>query len=365
MRYRGMSELRAMAVILALSVGACVSPSVNARTETAAPASDKQTVTGKMYKFDKITDGVYFATAAGGAFTGANHAIFINEKDVVLVDSGSTPSAMRALLEDLNLITNKPVRWVINTHWHYDHVNGNSVFGPDVEIIGQEYVRNALLNLDVYPKEINWKLNDMREQVQSLRKQVDKENDSPNRKALENQISDVEAAMAELKEIKPVPPSTTFASRMTLFRGQREIQLLFLGRGHTGGDAVVYLPKERIVCTGDLMESKPASLSSGFFDEWITTLDALKKLDFDTVLPGHGTPFHGTALITAFQDYLTDVIAQVKKFREQGLTAEQTAQKVDLTSHRKDFPQIQGPGVDVVGVRRMYEWMDSRDKSGK
>jgi len=150
---------------------------------------------------------------------------------------------------------------------------------------------------------------------------------------------------------------------MTLFRGQREIQLLFLGRGHTGGDAVVFLPKERIVCTGDLMESKPASLSSGFFDEWITTLDALKKLDFDTVLPGHGTPFHGTALITAFQDYLADVTAQVKKFREQGLTAEQTAQKVDLTSHRKDFPQIQGPGIDVVGVRRMYEWMDSRDKS--
>src|SRR5258707_15764462 len=98
----------------------------------------------------------------------------------------------------------------------------------------------------------------MREQVQSLRKQDEQENDPLKRKTLENQISDVEAAMAELKEIKPVPPSTTFASRMTLFRGQREIQLLFLGRGHTGGDAVVYLPKERIVCTGDLMESKPA-----------------------------------------------------------------------------------------------------------
>ena len=363
MRYRGMSELRAMAVILALSVGACVLPSVSARMETAAPLPEKQTVTGKMYKFDKITDGVYFARAAGGAITGGNHPIFINENDVVLVDSGTTPSAMRALLEDLNLITSKPVRWVINTHWHYDHVNGNSVFSPDVEIIGHEYVRNALLNLDVYPKEISWKLNDWREQVQSLRKQVEKEKDPAQRRALENQIADVEGTMAEVKEIKPVPPSTTFASRMILFRGQREIQLLFLGRGHTGGDTVVFLPKERIMCTGDLMESKPASLSSGFFDEWITTLDALKKLDFDTVLPGHGTPFHGTALITAFQDYLADVTAQVKKFREQGLTAEQTAQKVDLTSHRKDFPQLQGPGIDVVGVRRMYEWMDSRDKS--
>jgi len=200
--------------------------------------------------------------------------------------------------------------------------------------------------------------------VQSLRKQVEKEADPARRKVLENQIADIESAMAEVKEIKPVPPSTTFASRMTLFRGQREIQLLFLGRGHTGGDTVVFLPKERIVCTGDLMESKPASLSSGFFDEWITTLGVLKKLEFDTALPGHGDPFHGTALITAFQDYLSDVIAQVKKFREQGLTAEQTAQKVDLTSHRKDFPQIQGPGIDEVGAKRIYEWMDSRDASG-
>jgi len=60
---------------------------------------------------------------------------------------------------------------------------------------------------------------------------------------------------------------------------------------------------------------------------------------------------------------LSDIIAQVKKFRDQGLTAEQTAQKVDLTSHRKDFPQIQGPGIDEVGVKRIYDWMDSRDAS--
>lgn len=362
MRSRGILEVRAVAVILSLSIAACVLPLASARPETAASLSDKQTITGKMYKFDKIAEGVYFATAAGGAITGANHPIFVNENDVVLVDSGATPSAMRALLEDLNLITDKPVRVVISTHWHYDHINGNSVFGPDVEIIGHEYVRNALLNLDLYPKEVSWKLTDWREQLESLRKKVEKQTDPEQLKALERQIADIEAAMEEVKEVKPVPPSTTFASKMTLYRGQREIQLLFLGRGHTGGDTVVFLPKERIVCTGDLMESKPSSLSSGFFDEWITTLDTLKKLDFDTVLPGHGTPFQGTALITAFQDYLADVIAQVKKFRDQGFTAEQTAQKVDLTSHSKDFPSIQGPGVDVVGVRRIYEWMDSRDK---
>jgi glyoxylase-like metal-dependent hydrolase (beta-lactamase superfamily II) len=365
MRNRGISESQTIAAIMALTISLLFLPWVGVCAETGTPVVSNQTVSGKMYKFDKISDGVYFVTAVGGAITGGNHQIFVNDNDVVLVDSGATPSAMRALLEDLHLITNKPVRVVINTHWHYDHINGNSVFGPDVEIIAQDYVRYSLQNLDLYSKEVAWKLNDWREQVESLRKRVEKENDPGQRKSLEGQITAIENAMAEVKEIKPVLPTTTFVSKMTLFRGQREIQLLFLGRGHTGGDTVVYLPKERIVCTGDLMESKTSSLSSGFFDEWITTLTALKKLNFEMVLPGHGTPFHGTALIAGFQDYLTDVISQVEKLREQGLSPEETAKKVDMASHSKDFPQIQGPGIDVIGVKRIYDWMDSRNKSAQ
>ena len=110
------------------------------------------------------------------------------------------------------------------------------------------------------------------------------------------------------------------------------------------------------------MESRLAYMGDGMFDEWITTLEALKELGFDTVLPGHGVPFHGKSLITAYQGYLTDLMAQVATLRKQGLSADQAAQKVDLTSHKADFPQIQGPGAEVRGVRRMYEWMDERDK---
>jgi glyoxylase-like metal-dependent hydrolase (beta-lactamase superfamily II) len=122
------------------------------------------------------------------------------------------------------------------------------------------------------------------------------------------------------------------------------------------------MPKERIVCPGDLMESRPAYMGDGLFDEWITTLDALKKLDFDIVLPGHGVPFHGKSLITAYQSYLQDLMAQVAKLRGQGVTADEAAQKVDLTSHKADFPQITAPGAEVRGVRRMYQWMDESKK---
>src|SRR5579864_2917880 len=106
-------------------------------------------VQGKSYKFEKVAEGVYYAT---GGF-GSNNPVIVNDRDVMLVDDGTTPAAARALLEDLKLITDKPVRYVVNTHFHYDHTDGNSVFAPDVEIIGHEYVRTAILNFDVLNRE--------------------------------------------------------------------------------------------------------------------------------------------------------------------------------------------------------------------
>ena len=318
---------------------------------------------GKVFNFEKIADGVYYATASGAMITGSNDVVIVNDDDVMLVDAGVTPAVARALVQDVKLLTDKPVRWLVNTHFHYDHTDGNSIFGPEVQIIGHEYVRQAILNLDVLHREpFKTAQTNLPDQIEALKKQVSAEKDAQQRATLQQQLAATEAEQKQFAEIKPTPPTMTYASNLTLIRGRREIRLLFLGRGHTPGDTVVFLPKERIVCTGDLMESRPAYMGDGIFDEWITTLDALKKLDFDTVLPGHGVPFHEKSLITAYQSYLKDLTAQVAKLRSQGMTADQAAQKVDLTSHKADFPQITGPGADVRGVRRMYQWMDERAK---
>jgi cyclase len=354
---------RALTVVLAISFLAWFSVEAQAQnlgagfSQAGTPAA-----TGKVYSFAKIADGVYYATSSGPMATGGNHPIIVNERDVFLVDDGTTPAAARALLEDLKLITNKPVRWVVNTHFHYDHTDGNSVFGPEVQIIGHEYVRRAMMDDVLHHEPFLTALANMPTQVETLKKQIADEKDSEKRAALQKQMTATQADWEQFKVMKAVPPTMTYSSKMTIYSGQREIQLLFLGRGHTQGDTVVYLPKERIVCTGDLMESRLAYMGNGVFDEWITSLDALKELDFDTVLPGHGVPFHEKSLITAYQSYLKDLLTQVAALRKQGLTADQAAQKVDLTSHKADFPQILGPGADPRGVRRMYEWMDERTK---
>ena len=318
---------------------------------------------GKTYKFEKIADGVYYAT---GGF-GSNNVVIVDDQDVLVVDDGTVPAAARAFLDDIKILTGKPVRYVVNTHFHYDHTGGNSVFGPEVQIIAHEYVRTAITTFDVLNREpfITSQKTAVPARIDTLSKQIAAEKDPSKRAAIQKDLATAQTQLNQLKEIRPTPPNVTYSSKMVLHKGAREIQLLFLGRGHTGGDTVVFLPRERIVCTGDLMESRLAYMGDAFFDEWVATLGALKNLDFAVVLPGHGAPFSDTGLITAFQGYLSDITAKVAGLRAQGLTADQAAARVDLTSHAKDFPQITGPGADLRGVRRIYAWMDERAASSK
>ena len=324
-----------------------------------AAGDDFPVIQGKSYKFEKVAEGVYYAT--GGL--GSNNVVIVNDREVVLVDDGTTPTAAGAFLEDIKLITNKPVSAVVNTHFHYDHTDGNSVFPPDVQIIAHEYVRTAILTFNVLEREPfkTSQTTRLAAQMAALREQIAAEKDNARKTELTKQLASAQALSEQLREIKPTPPNVTYASKMVLYKGGREIQLLFLGRGHTGGDTFVYLPRERIVCTGDMDEgSRIAYMGDAFFDEWVATLEALKKLNFTLVLPGHGRPFRDKSVITAFQSYLKDVTAQVSNLRKQGVTPEEAAKRVDLTSHKKDFPDIQSAGADLRGVRRIYQWLDEK-----
>lgn len=344
----------AVASIVSL-ISQCAAGSQNAEAPTPYPV-----VQGKVYRFEKVADGVYYGT--GGL--GGNHTIIVNDEDVLLVDDGTTPATARDLLADIKLLTAKPVRTVVNTHFHYDHTDGNSVFGPDVAIIGQEFVRTAILNFDVLHREPYLTSQGTRVPalIESLEGQISAENDAAHKAALEKELANAQMYREQLREIRPVPPNVTYKTKMTLYKGSREIDLLFLGRGHTAGDTVVYLPKEKIVVTGDLMESRVAYMGDAFFDEWINTLEALKKLDFTLDLPGHGHPFREKELITAFQGYLKDITQKVAALRQQGVSPEDAARRVDLTAYRKFFPNITGVGADLRGVRRVYQWLNEQGK---
>ena len=159
---------------------------------------------------------------------------------------------------------------------------------------------------------------------------------------LQAQLQSAESNAAAQAEFRPVPPNVTLRSELTLHRGSREIQVRFLGRGHTGGDVVVFLPNEKIVITGDFLTSTLSNMSDAYVDEWVTSLDALKKLDFDTVVPGHGDAFTDKAKIDYFQAYLRDVWTEVGRLKRAGVSAEAAAKQADLTRAPRPLPGHHG-----------------------
>jgi glyoxylase-like metal-dependent hydrolase (beta-lactamase superfamily II) len=144
----------------------------------------------------------------------------------------------------------------------------------------------------------------------------------------------------------------------TVNGGGREIQIIHMGRGHTGGDVVVFLPEEKIVFTGDLMVPFIPYMGDAHVDEWPATLEKLKELDFDTLLPGHGPIVQGKERIDFLQAYLSDLWTNTAALKASGLSAEQAAQQIDMTAHSTNYPQISAPGVDVRAIRRIYALMD-------
>ncbi len=297
----------------------------------AVPLLHSQTRAVTQHTFTEIAPGVYSAIAPPALNGGSNSAVIVNKDDVMVVDSHMTPEAGRVLLQEIKTLTDKPVRFLVNTHFHYDHTDGNQAFTPAIDIIGHEYTRSRLTAS-------NYRTTGM----------------------LGNLLASGNALASSLKDLQPTPPNVTLSDHMTLWRGDREIRLLYLGRGHTGGDVVVYLPKERVVCTGDLLVHDIANLIDGFVNVWPDALEKLRAIDFTDVIPGHGDPFKGKERIDWFQAYLRDLWKQSAALHDRGVSAADAAKQVDLTSHKAHYPAIAGPGVNPAYMARIYEVIENR-----
>ena len=234
------------------------------------------------HRFEKVAEGVYYATPTGSMAVPCNSPVIVNDDEVLVVDPGITPAVARALVEDIRTITSKPVRFVVDSHYHYDHANGNSAFGPEVTIIGHENTRTHLLSNVLQQTTYRIAIDPIPDRIAGWRKQAASEADPQQRATLERQAAVQQLHLEQEKEVRAVPPSLTFQSEMTLHRGGREIRFLYLGRGHTDTDIVLYLPKERIVIVGDSLITYSVD---AFVDEWPEQLEKLAALDFDLILP--------------------------------------------------------------------------------
>ena len=320
------------------------------------------TDTPMAHKFEQVAPGVYAAIGNGTIQTASNSVVIINNNDVVLVDTHVTPEATRRLVNDIKTLTDKPIKYVINTHWHYDHTDGNQIFAKDVQIIGHENTRKEII-AGVLQTRLDQAFADLPAALDNLRKQIAAEQDPARKAAVQQRLAVQDAYREQLKETKPTPPNVTFTDRKTIKSGAREIQLIYPGRGHTDTDVIVYLPKEKVICTGDFFEG-PATgaLNFGFHDEWANNLEKLKAIDYDVTIPGHGEPFNGKERIDYFESFLRDLWQQTKALHDQKVPTAEAAKRVDLTAHKAHYQNINGPGFQEATIARIYDVLDQRAK---
>src|SRR5947208_9893604 len=288
-------------------------------------AAHAQTADKELFELKKVGDGVYGAIAATRYKVNCNAAVIMTDDGVVVVDSHSKPSASRAMYTQLQGITKKPVLKVINTHFHWDHWQGNESYAatnPKVEIIASQATKENLTKPDAGVGGVPYiekQLAALPGEIEKLKTDIQKERDLEKKKNLESNLQQAESFMEELKRIKPTLPTRTVTTMVTLKEHGREIQLHVLGRAHTNGDLFVYLPKEKIVATGDALIDWMPFMNDGYPEDWIHTLTALEKLDFTSIVPGHGE-VRPKSHLPFFRGYLTDLVAAVKKAAADGAT---------------------------------------------
>ena len=354
------TRLLLLAAILSLGAGAALlGRGADAAQSTRPPGTNYKS---PAFTFNKITDGVYHAVGTGSLVVMSNAAVIEGDSDVLVVDSHVSPGGAWALREELKAVTSKPIRYVVNSHFHFDHSHGNQIYGPDVEIIGHEFARAQMVagkSQDSRAREFF--VGAIPNNIKALEARLAAAKDDKEREGIEAALAIQRNHLEGTNAVRPTPPNVTLTHTMTLHRGAREIRILHLGRGHTAGDVVVYLPKERIVATGDLLVEQTSYMGDAFFTEWIDTIEVLKKLDFETVLPGHGRAFTGKAKLDHWQAYLRDFWTQAQNFHKAGVPWEEAAKQVDLRGNAANYPAIRGAGITPNhDMLRAYEILDGK-----
>ena len=317
-----------------------------------------------------IADGVYqfLSPDIGGIEVDGNSIAIVNQSDVLVFDTNVLPSSAQAVLGELRKITDKPVRYVVNSHWHPDHWDGNEVYAkkfPNLEIIASEDSRRLMLNtMQVYIKTLEFETRGMNKEFENDLKTGKSTDGSPLTEKDRHEIEDTLRAdqnfLTEYNGMHPVLPTLTFDQKLTLFRGGREIRLIHLV-GNTAGDTVLYLPKEKILLTGDLLVYPIPYMASSHPTAWIESLKTLSALDTNVIVPGHGQAQHDKNYLNLVTESLQSVVDQVNNALQHGMTLEQTQKFVKLDAIRVKFthndPQLneefQGNFAPIV--RQVYD----------
>lgn len=273
-----------------------------------------------------------------------NSIVVVNEHDVLVFDTNVLPSSARAVLAEIRKITDKPVRYVVNSHWHPDHWDGNEVYAkefPDLEIIASSETRRLMENtMNVYGKTLLAIVapanKDMEEQLRTGKGSDGKPLAEKDRHDIEDTFRKEKAFMAEYQGMHPTLPTLTYDNKVTLYHGGREFRVMHFV-GNTAGDSVAYLPKEKILLAGDLLTAPVPFGADSHPRSWIESLKTLERLDVEVIIPGHGEALRDKKYLQLVRESLESVTDQVHEALRRGMTLEETRKFVKFDTIQPKF----------------------------
>jgi glyoxylase-like metal-dependent hydrolase (beta-lactamase superfamily II) len=316
------------------------------------------TAAEQFFDVQQVVPGVWAAIARPQYKINCNAAIIELDDSLLVVDTHSKPSAARALIEQIKTISNKPVRFVVDTHFHWDHYQGNqaypSAWPTGIEIISSEATREGIEHRGI-PRMKN-QLVEVPKEIEKLKSDLDKASGPEQRAEIGNNLRQAEAYLAELQAMQVALPSLTFDRSLIIHGKSRTVHMMWLGKAHTDGDIWIYLPKEKVLATGDALHTFTPFMNDGYPYDWIKTLEAAEALDFDHVIPGHGPVLHDKAQFRAWREYLHDLMAETANAYAQGATMAETVQRIApglLTKHKGSMPST-FPTDIIPNIQKAY-----------
>ena len=270
-----------------------------------------------VFDFREIGPGLYVSVTVDDIDPSAYaNAVAIEGRDgILLVDTQHSPWAGRELVVALRARTDRPVAWVVNTHWHGDHVWGNSAIReawPDAVFLGHPVTRDTLAlagdrQVAAERERLSGLAGRIREAFEAGRIPADQV------ERYDAVRARTEAQLRALETLEVVAPEETVADRLRIDLGGREVVVLHPGPAHTRGDLVVWVPDAGLLAAGDLLEEAPLWLDGADVEGWSRALTALEALAPRTVLPSHGRLREGPGLLGAHAGFLRGALAAARR----------------------------------------------------
>jgi cyclase len=305
----------------------------------------------------RVADGVYAAIPKPAYKSNCNAAVILLEDGVLVVDAYNKPSAARALIAQIKTLTEKPVKYLVVTHPHYDHFQGASAFVdakvPGFQLITSEANRDYIVARSA--AQLSQRIREHPKEVEALRADMATTTDARRKGRIEELLRQAASYDVELKTLKLPLPTVTFERRMTLPDRSRTVELISLGKAHTDGDVIVYLPKERVVVTGDALHALMPNMADSYPYDWIRALDDLAKLDFDQIIPGHGGVLKGKERIETWRSYLVDLMAATAEAYAAGASFDDAVPIVKEKIAPKYAAKLPPDGLTVMFTRNVHK----------